>query len=95
MEQKSSMSTELASMIDRNISEFITYNRTRCRKLQQSIGARVTETAILERHGGGNNSKGVVCGCLRSTCGRKTDDVHKPRAITPGVHVPVIKILHK
>jgi hypothetical protein len=48
MEWKSSMSTELISMADMNISEFIAYNRTRSRKLQQSIRARVIETAVLK-----------------------------------------------
>jgi hypothetical protein len=64
MEQKSSMSTELASMTDRNISGFITYNRTRNRKLRQSVGARVTETVVPEQRGGGSSSKGIVCGHL-------------------------------
>jgi hypothetical protein len=42
------MSIELTSMVDRNISRFITNNRTRSRELQQSIEARVTETMVLE-----------------------------------------------
>jgi hypothetical protein len=42
------MSTELASMVDRNISGFIKYNRTSRGELRQSIRARVTETAVPE-----------------------------------------------
>jgi hypothetical protein len=91
MEQKSSTSTELASMTDRNISGFITYNRTRNRKLRQSIGARVTETAVPERCGGGSSSKGIVCGYLRSTRDRKMDDVQWPEAITPCVRLKTHK----
>jgi hypothetical protein len=89
------MSMELASMAYKNISRSITYNRTRSRKLRQNVGARVTKTIVLERRGGNNNNKGAVCGCLRSTCGRKMDGVQWPRAITPGDHVPGSKILHR
>jgi hypothetical protein len=93
MERKSSMSTELTSMADMNISRFITNNCTRSRNLQQSVEARVTKTIVLERCGGGSSSKGIVCGRLR-TCGRKTEGVHRPGAITHGDHVPGSKILH-
>jgi hypothetical protein len=89
------MLTELASMADLNISEFITYNCTRSREFQQRIRARVTETTVPEQHEGGSSSKGVVCGCMRRTCGRKMDVVQWFRAITPGDHVPDSKILHR
>jgi hypothetical protein len=94
MEQKSSVLTELTSMADRNISGFITYDSTTSRELRQSVRARMTETMMPERCGGGNNSKGIVCGCLRRTHGRNTDGVQWPRAITPRDHVPGSKILH-
>jgi hypothetical protein len=61
MKWKSSVSTELASMADRNISEFITYDRTTSRELQQSVGARMTKAIMLERCGAGSNSRGVIC----------------------------------
>jgi hypothetical protein len=51
MKQKSRMSIKLASMAHRNISGFIIYNHTRSRKLQQNVGARVTETMVPKRHG--------------------------------------------
>jgi hypothetical protein len=89
MEWKSSISTELTSMINRNILGFITYNCTKSRRV------RVTEMTVPEQHGGGNNSKGVVCGCLRSTRGKKTDDIQQPEAVIPGDHVSGSKILHK
>jgi hypothetical protein len=44
---------------------------------------------------GGSTSKGVVCGRLRRMRGRKTDGVHWHGAITPGDHIPFIKILHR
>jgi hypothetical protein len=72
---KSSMLIDLRSMADRNILGFIAYNRTTSRELRQSIRVRVTETIMLERCGGDSSSKGVVCGCLRRMCGRKTDGV--------------------
>jgi hypothetical protein len=80
------MSIELASMADRNISGFITNNHTGSRELQQSVRAK---------RWGSSSSKGVVCGCLRSTRGRKTDGVQWPRGITPGGHVLGSKILHR
>jgi hypothetical protein len=94
MQQKSSMSTKLTIMADRNISSFITDNHTRSREFQQSVGARVTETMVSKRRRGSSNNKGVICGCLRSTRGRKTNGVHRPGAITPGDHIPGSKILH-
>jgi hypothetical protein len=48
MKQKSSMLTELTSMVDMNISRFITYNRSRSRELQQRVGGRVTEKTVPE-----------------------------------------------
>jgi hypothetical protein len=42
------MSIELTNMTDKNILGFITNNHTRSRKLRQSVGARVTETVVLE-----------------------------------------------
>jgi hypothetical protein len=95
MEQKSSVSTELTSMVDRNISRFITYDSTTSRELRQSVGARVTETTMPKRCGSDNNSKGVVCGRLRRTRARKTDVAQQIRAITPGDHVHGSKILHR
>jgi hypothetical protein len=83
----SSMSIALASLVDRNILGFITYNHTRSRKLRQSVGVRVIETAVPKRCGGDSNSKGIVCGFLRSMHGRKMDGVQRPEAITPGDHI--------
>jgi hypothetical protein len=88
------MSTELASMAYRNISEFFIDDRTSSRELRQSAGVRVTETAVLERCGGNNSSKGVVCERMRIS-GRKTDGVQWPGAITPDDHIPGSKILHR
>jgi hypothetical protein len=42
-----------------------------------------------------SSSKGIVCGYLRSTCGKKMDGVQWPQAITPDDHVPSSKIFHK
>jgi hypothetical protein len=95
MKRKSSVSTEINSMADRNISRFITYDSTTSREFRQSIGARMTEATMLERCGAGSSSKSVVCGHLRRTRGRKTDGIQQPGAITPGDHVPGRKILHK
>jgi hypothetical protein len=50
---------------------------------------------VPEQCGGGSSSKGIVCGCLRGTCGKKMDDVQWPRAITPSDHVSNRKILHR
>jgi hypothetical protein len=69
------MSTELASMVDKNISRFITCYNTTSGELRQSIHAKMIETMMLERCGAGNNSKGVECGCLRRMSGRKIDGV--------------------
>jgi hypothetical protein len=88
MEQKSSVSTELTSMVDRNILGFVTYDSTTSRELRQSVGVSMTETTMLERCGVGSCSKGVVCGRLRRMCGsRKMNGVKRPRAITPGDHI--------
>jgi hypothetical protein len=95
MERKSSVSTELTSMVDKNISGFIIDNSTTSRKLRQGVGARMTETTMPERCGVGKSSKGVVCGRLRRTLGRKAYHVQWPRAITPGDYVPGSKILHR
>jgi hypothetical protein len=46
MEWMSSVSTQLISMVDRNISGVIKYDSTTSRELLQSVGARVTETMI-------------------------------------------------
>jgi uncharacterized CHY-type Zn-finger protein len=37
--------------------------------------AKVTKRAVLEWHGDSSNSKGIVCGHLRTTCGRKIDGI--------------------
>jgi hypothetical protein len=50
---------------------------------------------VIGGGGGGSSSKGVVCGCLRSTRGRKTDDVQQSGAITPGDHIPSSKIHYR
>jgi hypothetical protein len=58
----------------------------------------VTKMVMPKQRGGGggsNNCKNIVCGCLRSTCGRKMDGVHWPRAITPCDHIPGSRILHR
>jgi hypothetical protein len=49
---------------------------------------------VLEQHGGMSSSKGVVCGRLRSTCGRKMDGVQRPKAITSDDHITGSKILY-
>jgi hypothetical protein len=95
MERKSSVSTELTGMVDRNIRGFITYESITSRELRQGIGARMTKMMMPERCGGGSSSKGVVCGCLRRARGRKTDGVQWPEAITPSDHVSGSKILHR
>jgi hypothetical protein len=89
------MSTELTSMTDMNISGFITYNRTTSTELRQSVGTRVTNMTVPEQCVGGSSNKGILCGCLRWMRGWKTDGVQRPRAITPGDHVPGSKILHR
>jgi hypothetical protein len=95
MEWKSSVSTELTSMVDRNIFVFITYYSTTSRELQQSVEARVTETTMPERCGADSSSKCLVCERLRRMCGRKTDGVQQPETITLDDHVPGSKIHHK
>jgi hypothetical protein len=75
MKQKSSVSTELTNMADRNISGFITYDSTTSREFQQGIRARMTETIMPERCGGGSIIKGIVCGRLRRVHDKKTDGV--------------------
>jgi hypothetical protein len=89
------MSTELANMVDKNISGFITCYITNSGELQQSIRAKMTGMTMLERCGVGNNSKGVEYRLLRRMHGRKMDGVQRPGAITPGDHVPGSKILHR
>jgi hypothetical protein len=95
MKQKSSVSTELTSMTDRNMSKFITYYSTTSRELRQSIRARMTEIMMPKRCGADSSSKDIVCGHMRRTCGRKTDGVQRPGAITLGDRVPGSKIHHR
>jgi hypothetical protein len=95
MKQKSSVSIELASIPDRNISWFITCYRTTSRELRQSVRARMSKTTMPERCGAGSSSEGVMCERLRRMSGRKADGVQQPGAITPGDHVPGSKILHR
>jgi hypothetical protein len=61
MKRKSSISTKLASMVDRNILRFITDDHTSSRVLRQSVGVRVTKTVAPERRRGISINKGVVC----------------------------------
>jgi hypothetical protein len=81
-------------MVCMNISGFITNNIISSRELRQSIGARVTKTAVLEQCGGSSSSKDVVCGRMRSMHGRKMDGVQRPKAITHVDHISSSKILH-
>jgi hypothetical protein len=74
MKQKSSISTKLASMVDRNILRFITDDHTSSRVLRQSVGVRVTKTVAPERRRGISINKGVVCEHMRSS-GRKTNGI--------------------
>jgi hypothetical protein len=71
MKWKNSVSTELLGVADLNILGFITCYSTTSRELQQSVRARMTETMMTERCDPNSSSKGVVCGRLRRTCGRK------------------------
>jgi hypothetical protein len=75
MKRKSSVSTELANMADREMLGFIICYITTNRELQQSVRARMTEMMMLERCGVNSSSEGVVCGRLRRMRGNKTDRV--------------------
>jgi hypothetical protein len=95
MEWMSSVSTQLISMVDRNISGVIKYDSTTSRELLQSVGARVIETMIPNRCGAGSSSNGIACGRLKRTRGKKTDGVQWPKAITHDDHVPGSMVLHR